>query len=318
MEPVRLALASEPSAFIRAKRLDRTEPKALRPICFNPKTMATPNSLETRADAKSPRDDIGKIGRILVILLVLCLGLVAGVGFIEGKDYFWHNYAIAALWALAYCAGGFLIGFLFGIPKVLQGDEDALAKEKSAKTSDKPEKAGNASPTRYRVNTNLEQISDWLTKIIVGLGLVQLRNLPKNLYDAATWMARSFAASEANLGKAASCAGSIIVLFSVTGFIAGYLMTRLYLAGAFRRADTPTTEQITASGYSDDDASTQLTEFWKPNGIVNLANEKLLLDWMTKEGLITGDKKISVPLFLNAPEYLKQRAQAMQDLIGKK
>jgi hypothetical protein len=47
---------------------------------------------------------------------------------------------------------GLLLGFLFGLPKTL---------ERSGKG-------------RLTTNTNLDQISDWLTKILVGLGLVQL------------------------------------------------------------------------------------------------------------------------------------------------
>ena len=42
---------------------------------------------------------------------------------------------------------GALAGFLFGIPRTLEGDDE-----------------GHKSGTRYRANTNLEQISDWLTK----------------------------------------------------------------------------------------------------------------------------------------------------------
>ena len=31
--------------------------------------------------------------------------------------------------------------------------------------------------TQYQGNTNLEQVSDWLTKIIVGIGLVQIGHI---------------------------------------------------------------------------------------------------------------------------------------------
>ena len=57
---------------------------------------------------------------------------------------------------------GLLIGFLFGIPRTLQGLPEAA----DARLSESVRQ-------RYMVNTNLEQVSDWLTKIIVGVGLVQ-------------------------------------------------------------------------------------------------------------------------------------------------
>ena len=56
--------------------------------------------------------------------------------------------------ASAASAAGAFSGFLFGIPRVLQSDH--LASQESS---------------RVLSNSNLEQISDWLTKILVGVGL---------------------------------------------------------------------------------------------------------------------------------------------------
>lgn len=247
--------------------------------------------------------DIAMVAGVLVLLLALFLYLVSGVASLTDAEHKEGAYRIVALWAMAYCVAGFLIGFLFGIPKVLQATETGSAR---GPTPVNPQ---------YRVNTNLEQISDWLTKIIVGLGLVQLRTIPKNLYDAATWMARSFMPPNGDLAQAASFSTSIIVLFSVTGFVAGYLFTRLFIAGAFRRADTQTTEKVSASGISDDEAKSKLARFWKPDGKkADPANEKRLLDWMSKSGLITPDRKISITLFINTPEYAQPRLQAVEDL----
>ena len=82
-----------------------------------------------------------------------------------------------------------------------------------------------------RVNTNLEQISDWLTKIFVGLGLIQLQRVPEHLNRAATFVAYG-------LGNGSKFfAGALIVYFSLVGFLGFYLITRLYIAGAFSRAD---------------------------------------------------------------------------------
>jgi len=49
-----------------------------------------------------------------------------------------------------------------------------------------------ASPgSSLTVNTNLEQISDWLTKIIVGVSLVESQTLLEKMQNAATFMAKS-------------------------------------------------------------------------------------------------------------------------------
>jgi len=42
----------------------------------------------------------------------------------------------------------------------------------------------------YSGNTNLEQISDWLTKILVGVGLTQLREIPGQVQRLATQCSR--------------------------------------------------------------------------------------------------------------------------------
>jgi hypothetical protein len=57
--------------------------------------------------------------------------------------------------AIASAATGYLLGFLFGISRSLQGGDSSESNSQS-----------------FPGNTNLEQISDWLTKILVGVGLV--------------------------------------------------------------------------------------------------------------------------------------------------
>lgn len=50
---------------------------------------------------------------------------------------------------------------------------------------------GVSSAVSLSVNTNLEQISDWLTKIIVGVSLVESQALLARMHDAARFMAQS-------------------------------------------------------------------------------------------------------------------------------
>jgi hypothetical protein len=64
------------------------------------------------------------------------------------------------------------------------------AKGTEAKASTDAAVAPRASLT---VNTNLEQISDWLTKIIVGVSLVESQSLLETMRKAATFMAKSMA-----------------------------------------------------------------------------------------------------------------------------
>lgn len=139
---------------------------------------------------------------------------------------------LAILWALACVATGTLVGFLFGIPRVVQNNAPSQNPGSTA-----PDKAVTSSEAKgvessYQVNTNLEQVSDWLTKIIVGLGLVELRRIDDYLVRAATFIGPGIGDLDSH-----ALAGGIIIYFSVLGFLGGYIMTRLFLAGAFARAD---------------------------------------------------------------------------------
>jgi hypothetical protein len=78
------------------------------------------------------------------------------------------------------------------------------------------------------VNTNLEEISDWLTKIIVGVGLVELQKAQSKLQEAAGLIAQALGGASQT-----SFAYALMVYFSIVGFFGGYLITRLYLQRAF-------------------------------------------------------------------------------------
>lgn len=145
----------------------------------------------------------------------------------------------ALLWALACLTAGAVIGFLFGIPRVLQSDAgpDTQRKAEEAKGDSQSDRT-----TIYQVNTNLEQVSDWLTKIIVGLGLIELRNVPEHLNRASNFIAPGLGGPQYK-----AFAAGLILYFSLLGFLGFYLITRLFIAGAFKRADItgglPITEQ---------------------------------------------------------------------------
>jgi hypothetical protein len=81
------------------------------------------------------------------------------------------------------------------------------------------------------VNTNLEEISDWLTKIIVGVSLVELQKAQVKLQQAAGFIAQTLGGSSQT-----SFAYGLMVYFSICGFLGSYLLTRLYLQRAFREA----------------------------------------------------------------------------------
>jgi hypothetical protein len=155
-------------------------------------------------------------------LLVIAVGL--GVVGVQGGGDRWT----ALLWAIACLACGALGGFIFAIPRVQQ-DEPTPAQ------SGAPPAQIAFTRRKYKLlaNTNLEQISDWLTKIIVGVGLVEAKQLPDYLYR----LCRFVAGGLQSIKGAEVFALAITLYFGVWGFIGAYLMTRVYLTGTFFRAE---------------------------------------------------------------------------------
>lgn len=152
------------------------------------------------------------------------------------------NRPVALACALGFLSVGVLMGFLFGIPKVIQGQGEAATPE--AANGGKPEERGTS--YRMQVNTNLEQISDWLTKIIVGVGLVELKQIPDSLLRLAAFIQPGIGSGE----EARVMALAIILYASLLGFFLGYLVTRTYIAGIFRRADEQLVAQVEVDGVS--------------------------------------------------------------------
>lgn len=141
----------------------------------------------------------------------------------------WDGLPIALLWAFACLASGGIIGFLFAIPRVIPFD---VKNQNSASLANV---SGQFANNRLGVNTNIEQVSDWLTKIIVGLGLVHLKDIFSYINQSATTLSRALGAYGNDGPHAFSIA--IIVYFTIVGFIAGYLLTRIYISALISSAD---------------------------------------------------------------------------------
>ena len=147
--------------------------------------------------------------------------------------------------ALFIISGGsflstFIIGFLFGIPRSTQAENtNPKIGSREGQTS---EFKYNDQNKRLQTNTNLQEISDWLTKMIVGIGLTQLYRVPSLLAALSSFLSEGFIDNQAMPTVIASS----IVFFGSCGFLSGYLMTRLFLASAFALAD----ELLDAEEYS--------------------------------------------------------------------
>ncbi|SFW89388.1 hypothetical protein [Chitinophaga sancti] len=163
--------------------------------------------------------------------IILILGIISSLLFTTTTSAF----STALMWILGVCLSGIAIGFLFGIPKILQAN-------KSKEAEGNVENRETNGEYQLQVNTNLTEISDWLTKIIVGLGLVNLSKLPPYIYSVATLLADGVCFKE--MGTALAFAYGLLICFSVSGFLFGYLVTRLFLTNAFSKADQEAIKKV--------------------------------------------------------------------------
>lgn len=149
-------------------------------------------------------------------------GTLLGVGvgglllFSLGRERSWQAFGGGLVVAGAAAVLGAALGFLFGVPRMRGGDQ--------------PKEAG---PGAYVPNTNLEQVSDWLTKVLLGVGLTQLGSLGERLEQ----LGRTLAPVLGGEDGAAPFAAALVLYFLLFGFLAGWLVTRLLLPQVLTDAD---------------------------------------------------------------------------------
>ncbi|SMO82055.1 hypothetical protein [Fodinibius sediminis] len=232
------------------------------------------------------QEDITSEGRkALKVLLLLVMGgafvvIVFALQSLQVSSFV-SILGVGVMTAGASLLLGGLIGFLFGIPKTLQQDGSTDVNTKLGNVSNKG--------AIYRANTNLEQISDWLTKILVGVGLTQLTSLPEGFSVISENLSVGLGGFESSgiLGVA------LIVYYLICGFLIGFLWTRLNLIGEFKKADstlatTVLSEQIAVL----DKMESQLDEKGKRQIQEIRLNTERKLASLPQDGTSSSSKKI--------------------------
>jgi hypothetical protein len=157
-------------------------------------------------------------------------------------------------WAGASLALGGLLGFLFGIPGRQQGtvqiNQPGVAAidteiNKATGTGGGPVMAAegdisssvpSSAQDSHSDPSNLEQVSDWVTKLLLGGGLTQLQQIPRMIWELSYSVAVGIDpnASGQNLWSEQAFASGVLIYFFVTGFFGGYLITKLQLGRRLR------------------------------------------------------------------------------------
>ena len=177
------------------------------------------------------RDDAMRILTVLFGALVL-LFLIAGGYATATKGV--GAAAGGALIIVAGCAIGLLFGLLFGAP------------HSSDQTS--------TGQGIFSLNTSFDQMSDWLTKILVGVGLTQLVGLPSKLQALGSYLAPAVGGGETS----ASVATTLALGSAVIGFLISFIFTKLVLSPDLADAGYETLRNRAQTAVNNNPAAQQL------------------------------------------------------------
>ncbi len=171
--------------------------------------------------------EMGGFALFAVGLVILCVSLMGFGGGIR-------SVCILLLILLSAGAVGGLLGFLFGIPRV-------LVQGQAGNRQDNPDgKTAPGDGRRLASNTNLERISDWLTTMLVGVGLSQVTKVSGYLMGFGEFLKTMPGALPCKAGPCdemgqfiPTLGPMILVVGIISGFIAFYIYTRLTLVVEF-------------------------------------------------------------------------------------
>ncbi|MEV1121281.1 PASTA domain-containing protein [Actinosynnema sp. NPDC049800] len=182
--------------------------------------MSSTRKSDVRTSAQEAADEVQRaVARVTAGLLALVFLVSVSLALSMSADVPGGRVGVGitvfVLFVASLLVGG-VLGFLFGLPrsrfadKVLdKGDGDDTSKALST-------------GSRYVTNSNLIRVSDWLTTIVIGLGLV-------NLGDAVPAFRQFSAALREPLGGV-PYAGALGTSVAVLGVLSGMLLVYLWVS----------------------------------------------------------------------------------------
>jgi hypothetical protein len=187
------------------------------------KVLSTAKQRDASGDQKDANgDQLGLWIRISPAVSVIAAFVYAVSDSFGKGSSFLSVLAVALAAAAAALITGVFLGFLFGLPRTVE--------QKS-------------STALLTTSGSLDQITDWLTKILVGLGLVQLGRISHGI----SRLASALAPGLGNTPGAKPFGTALLIYSAVDGFILGYLWARIRLNRPLNRAAWALVENIGAT-----------------------------------------------------------------------
>jgi hypothetical protein len=150
------------------------------------------------------------LGLLALVLPVLGYATIAAYE-VTSPGARWGHLAAGTLVSLAAFLSGCLVGFMLATPRVVS--------------------SGQLKAAGVSLGSNLAEISDWLTKLLLGAGLVQLTHLGgpiSSLIGHTAIVLQNPGPGGAPTAGAKVMAGLIILGYVVFGLLEGYLVTSVW------------------------------------------------------------------------------------------
>jgi len=143
-------------------------------------------------------------GIMLLIVMLVC-------------GWHWREVGLSLAVVFAGATIGILVGFTFGIPKFMDVQADQVSKAKLV------------------ANSNFGRVSDWLTTIVIGLGIAQFGKVLDGTRALGNRFSEVFPASILST-SAASAYGICLVISSVgIGFVMMFMWTSTRLLEVYQK-----------------------------------------------------------------------------------
>lgn len=173
--------------------------------------------LNVKFRPKRRRLSLGRLGHLTFWLGILALGIpVFGAVWIIIYAFTTPGshgtyLGVSMLTATAAFLIGCFIGFLFGVPRVISSGQARLGQS-----------------SEYTPSSNLSEVSDWLTKLLLGAGLVQLTHLGAPIGNLIDHIAAALYTASSNAEAAKVTAGAIVFGYVTIGLLDGYVVTTMW------------------------------------------------------------------------------------------
>ncbi|MBM2616436.1 hypothetical protein JIG36_12795 [Actinoplanes sp. LDG1-06] len=199
---------------------------------------------------KPPRKAGSKIQAVvLASVIFLALGIIA-VGALAGfaseseetRKGLFVTATVLILYAAAMAVGAFL-GFLYGMPRSRLADL-------TAGTEASPEQSKATLSAKYLTNSNFIKVSDWVTTIIVGLGIANLNEI----VPAARRLGSALTEPMGGSQFGAAIGLSVVLVGLISGFVLCYLWTTIRVRELLEEAEAALTTVPDMNGKSPAEA----------------------------------------------------------------